>query len=703
MATEGFSARTNIFKSHSFYVKIMTVFLGLMVLTLVPVIYYNYYGSKLIVMELSGDLTKQITDTVVEKMNGYFSPASVMVRTSAVLSKTGAISCDNDDQVEMYTLSLLGAYPQISMFYLGDEQGKQIRAGRIENGLIETRIVRPNASHPTDKSVCRNSNFEILIQDDQAQIDYDPRLRPWYIGAKETRGNYWTDLYISFRNKRLTITSSYPVIDDDGNLKAVWGVDIELHQVSDFLKSIEIGKTGVTFILNEKGEVVAYPDPSKIVKGENGNLRPVRVEELGIAPISAAMREHLETGNNLVMVNNEGETYYASFSDFPESFPVKWQIVTIFPADDFVGNAKEMVKKSVLICSFILLFSVILVVMISRSVTHPIRILAEETKKIKNFDLDHKLDLVSYIKEIQMMRDAISAMKTGLQAFKKYVPAQLVRQLIETGEEVRLGGSKRELTVFFSDVVGFTSIAERTIPEELMIHLSAYFDELSRIVSDQKGTVDKYIGDGIMAFWGAPVLDENHAFNACNASLLCQQKLVELNHRWREEGKSLFVTRIGISTGETVFGNVGSSERINYTVMGDNVNLASRLEGVNKLFRTKIIVSSRTYELTADSFWFRPLGIFAVKGKKEGSEIYELMGKKGGTEDESVARLSREFTEGVKAYLTKDWDGACKIFSMLAAEYPLDGPVHFYLLRCMQYCDTPPEAGWDGIEYLESK
>ncbi|MEN6439815.1 MAG: adenylate/guanylate cyclase domain-containing protein [Syntrophobacter sp.] len=703
MPKEGVPARASIFKSHSFYLKILSVFLCLLILTLVPVIYYNYCGNKLIVLELSDDLTDQITDTVVEKMNNYFAPASVLVRMSAVLVKAGAISCDNDEQIEMYTLGLLDSYPQVAMFYLGDEQGKHIRAGRLENGIVESRLVRPDASPPTDKSICRGPNFEEIITDVSTIIDYDPRVRPWYIGAKETRGNYWTDLYISFRNKKPAITSSYPVIDNEGNFLGAWGVDIELNQICDFLKSIEIGKTGITFILNAKNEVVAFPDQSKIVKDENGSLRPVRVDELGVSYIDAAMQKHLETGNNLLIVKSEGETYFASFSEFPDSFPVRWKIVTIFPADDFIGNAKEIVKKSVLICSFILLFSIILVILVSRSVTHPIRMLAEETKRIKNFELDDKLELVSYIKEIQMMRDSISAMKMGLQAFGKYVPAQLVRRLIETGEEVRLGGSKRELTVFFSDIVGFTSIAERTTPEDLMIHLSEYFDELSRIMSDQKGTVDKYIGDGIMAFWGAPLHDENHAYNACNASLLCQRKLAELNKKWRQEGKSLFVTRIGISTGETVFGNVGSSERINYTVMGDNVNLASRLEGVNKLFRTKIIVSSKTYEQTSGSFWFRPLGIFAVKGKSEKSEIYELLGRKDGEESKAVAELCREFTEGIEAYFAHDWNVAFKVFSMLAAKYPLDGPTHFYLSRCMQYCDTPPAADWDGIEYLESK
>jgi adenylate cyclase len=347
--------------------------------------------------------------------------------------------------------------------------------------------------------------------------------------------------------------------------------------------------------------------------------------------------------------------------------------------------------------------AVLIAVLISRSITEPIRILAEETKKIKDFHLDDKIQVASRIKEIQMMINAISAMKTGLQAFRRYVPAELVRQLVHTGEEARPGGHKRELTVFFSDVAGFTTIAERMPPEDLMRHLSEYFDELTRILSDHKGTVDKYIGDGILAFWGAPVPDGDHAFNACTASLLCREKLIELRKKWSREGSDLLFTRIGISTGETIVGNVGSSERINYTVIGDNVNLASRLEGANKFFGTNIIVSQQTYEMVSDKFWFRPLGVIAVKGKFRESTIFELMGKKEEGKTGPTDELCREFSLGLEAYLAREWEAAHRRFRELSVKFPSDTPTEFYLSRCSFHRNNPPGTDWRGIEYLESK
>ena len=229
-----------------------------------------------------------------------------------------------------------------------------------------------------------------------------------------------------------------------------------------------------------------------------------------------------------------------------------------------------------------------------------------------------------------------------------------------------------------------------------MLHLSEYFDEITKVLTKHGATVDKYIGDAVMAFWGAPVSDEDHALRACEAALACQEKISELNRKWLAEGKSAFFTRIGISTGDTVVGNVGSIDRMNYTVMGDNVNMASRLEGANKLYGTPIIVSWRTYEAASKKFLFRPLGLISVRGKSEEQEIYELVGKKieGGVC--RAAELCEEFTSGLNAYLSQNWDEACEIFTRMSVKFPGDAPTIFYLSRCVHFQDNPPGEGLAG-------
>jgi len=703
MKVWGLAGDRAFFKSHSFYVRIVSTFVGLLIVTGLLIASYNYYQNRQTVLELGDDLIVQINRTVMETTNNYFLPAAVLVEISARLAEMGALHCSNIYQIELYTLGVLKSYPNICMFFLGDEQGNYIRAWRLPDGTMEGRVIERNIAPATNtfKYWCREC--KVFKIEKSSNIDYDPRIRPWYMGAKETRANYWTDLYILARNKKPAITSAYPVIDTQGKVAAVWGVDIELDEISAFLKNLKVGKNGRVFIINAKNEIVAYPDIDKIVREDKGGLRPVRVEELGIAPISTAFREYLTTGKTRSVIYSHGKRYLASFTEFSKFFPAGWKVGLVVPEDDFIAGAKLLIRETLLICLIILLGAILLAILIARSISHPIKLLAEETEKIKDFHLEEKLVISSYIKEIQTMTNAIAAMKSGLQAFRRYVPAELVRQLIHTGEETRLGGQKRDLTVFFSDIAGFTTIAESMAPEELMIHLSEYFDEITKILSGQRGTVDKYIGDGIMAFWGAPLPDDDHAFHACNAALACQERLKELNRKWAGEGKTTFAVRVGLSTGPTVVGNVGSSERINYTVMGDNVNLASRLEGANKFYRTEIIVNRVTYEAAADRFWFRPLDVVAVKGKRTGTPIYELLGRKGAETPDAVVELCREFARGMQTYLARDWDGAGQIFGDLAIKFPEDGATELYLARCRKYRDTPPGADWQGLEYLEAK
>lgn len=691
------------FGSRSFYVTILSAFVVLLLITVIPIIFVDYNRDKIIITDLTSELLEQNSMMVIEKTGNYFMPALISVELSSRLAELGAISCNDFSQIEMYTLGVLKSYPQVSMFFLADEQGNYIRAWRLPDGTTESRIIRPAASPPTDSFIYRDASFEVSRVEESNNIDYDPRTRPWYIGAKMTGGNFWTDVYILFRNKKPAITSSHPVYDKSGKLIGVWAMDIELDEISNFLKTQKIGISGIELIINEKGEVVAYPDYSRLIKEEDGSLRPVKVEELGNEPIAAAYRGHMATGKTWSRFDSGGEKYISVFTDIPKPLPAQWKLGIVVPENDFIGRAKLSVLYMILISTVMLAVSVLVAILISRSVTRPIRLIAEATGKIKNFNLEEIIHIPSRTKEIQLMRDAISSMQKGLHAFRRYVPAELVRQLISTGKGAELGGQKKELTVLFSDIYGFTSIAERMPPEELMVHLSEYFDELTRIVSHHRGTIDKYIGDAILAFWGAPIHDDDHAVNACYAGLACQEKVAELNRKWAQEGKHALVTRIGISTGETVVGNVGSAERMNYTVVGDNVNVASRLEVSNKIYGTEIIVTGKTRDAAADKFWFRPIGLVTAKGKKDHVEIYELVGKKTGKQTKETEELCADFIRGFEAYLSRNWIEAFEIFMKLSIKFPQDAPTSFYLERCSKFLVDPPGEDWLGIDHQETK
>ena len=240
------------------------------------------------------------------------------------------------------------------------------------------------------------------------------------------------------------------------------------------------------------------------------------------------------------------------------------------------------------------------------------------------------------------------------------------------------------------------------MPSDLLIkHLSNYLNELSSIILSQHGTIDKYIGDSIMAFWGAPERDDHQILHACQAVWACHRRLQALNLIWQEAGKPALPTRFGLHQGEAIVGNVGSADRLNYTVIGDNVNLSSRLEGINKVYGTSIIVSEKIYEKAKDKFLFRILDIVAVKGKEKGIKIFEMMGRQSGSGEDMVSpqhiELAALTQHAFSVYQKGKWDEALGLYTDMLAFYPQDPVAALYLERLTTFQHTPPALGWDGI------
>jgi class 3 adenylate cyclase len=276
--------------------------------------------------------------------------------------------------------------------------------------------------------------------------------------------------------------------------------------------------------------------------------------------------------------------------------------------------------------------------------------------------------------------------------FKRYVPADLVIQLINKNISADLGGEQQKLTVFFSDISKFTSIVEKMDPERLVQDLCVYFESISKIILENKGTIDKYIGDAVMAFWGAPIPMENHAEKACYSAIVIQNNLRKLF----QQEKIPFLTRIGIHTGNVIVGNLGYKERLNYTIIGDTVNVSSRLEGINKIYGTEIIISESTYKECQNNFEFRLLDRCSLLGRSEGMNIYELISFKYdiNTRQKKNCEL---YEEGLRYYFNQNWSKALDCFDEVIKYHPHDTPSHLMSNRCLQYSNNPPPKDWNGV------
>jgi adenylate cyclase len=286
-------------------------------------------------------------------------------------------------------------------------------------------------------------------------------------------------------------------------------------------------------------------------------------------------------------------------------------------------------------------------------------------------------------------------------AFNYYVTASVVNEMLKNPEKLKLGGEKKELTVLFSDIRGFTSLAEQMAPEALVYLLNEYLTEMTDVVFEFDGLLDKYIGDAIMAVFGAPLEQTDHPHRACHTALRMMRRLADLQGKWESEGNPRLEVGIGINTGPMVVGNMGSKRRFDYTVMGDAVNLGSRLEGINKEYGTHTVISEFTYERVRTDFACRELDAVRVKGRARPVRIFELVAGKG--EIDSRLAILEPFAQGLSYYRSQEWDKAELKFNQVLDSLKDDYPARLYLKRLASLRQDPPAKGWDGVFTMTRK
>jgi adenylate cyclase len=292
--------------------------------------------------------------------------------------------------------------------------------------------------------------------------------------------------------------------------------------------------------------------------------------------------------------------------------------------------------------------------------------------------------------------------KLILGAFKHYLAPSIVESLLSDPSQLSLGGTEYEVTVLFTDLAGFTSISEKMSPDELQKLLKEYFQEMMDILTEENATLDKFIGDAIMVYFGCPVTDKNHPIQACRGAIKMQNRLQELNEKWSASKIPEIKMRVGINTGIVVAGNMGTEKIFNYTILGDSVNLSSRLEGVNKEYGTRTIISQFTRELTDDLFALRELDLIRVKGKTEPIAIFELADYSEALTDEEH-KVFNLYEQGLSFYRNAQWDAAIEAFNKVLDINMNDGPGNTLLKRCYQYKKDPPPADWAGVHIMKTK
>jgi adenylate cyclase len=715
-------------RSHKLHFNIITAFLALLIGSNSLIIFYSYFTNRAAIMNFSKDIMTQISEKSIAQSSAYLESAKkITVLSQRMITKPEEIDMESNPKLYEYLSNILAEYPHIDSVYAGSEKGdllyvEMIRPGReyfFKNDAAKrlpgnikfvVQIIKRSISEPTQTFYYLDSNKHVLLKETVAKFDFDPRTREWYTNVAQSRNFNWSGIYIFAIYNIPGITASAPLISRDSSGDGFFGVigtDLTLGDYSKFLAASQISEESLVFIFNDVGEVIAHPDPKKGLLIQGSDIKAQMVQGMDRKEVVRAYELFAKSKDPLIIFEQEGTEYIGSFTRFPADFPYEWYLCIVAPSDEFVGVINKSYQNNLMMAIIILLLSAFFIYYLSRRISKPIVYLSQEIKRLQNFDMSGNLDFTSNVAEIQSIRDAMVALKKSLTSFGKFMPKALVQKLIAKGVDIKLGGKEKELSLFFSDIVSFTSISESMGAEKLALHLSEYLNELSHIIMETGGTIDKYIGDAIMAFWGAPINDPNHAFHACHAALMCQKRLFELNRKWTMEGKPVFLTRIGLHAQSVIVGNIGSEERMNYTVLGDGVNLAARLEGVNKLYGTNIMASGVMYEKLKTKFLFRPVDVVAVKGKNESVIIYELLAQlvdePALLPSEHTLELAKVTSKAFKVYLEQRWDEALEFIEDGLKKAPEDTVLNLLADRCRHFKANPPGDKWDGSVHLTTK
>ncbi|MBI4368639.1 MAG: adenylate/guanylate cyclase domain-containing protein [Elusimicrobia bacterium] len=437
--------------------------------------------------------------------------------------------------------------------------------------------------------------------------------------------------------------------------------------------------------------------------------------------LSKLFPPYLETGGRAARNMVEGADFGAMAADLAQLGEISRQLNAALQNfqkalhEELTGELEiidQMARRTMLTVGTTAILVLVLAAALSLLVTYlinrPIAALMQAMTIVKHGDLDSKI-VTSGRGEIAVLGEHFDDMIKGLrdrehirETFKRYVAPSVVDEVLKDPNKLRLGGEVRIMTVIFADLTGFTTISEKMKPTQLVSFLNEYFDDMVKIILDHKGTFDKFEGDLVMAFWGAPLEQSDHATRAALCCLDMQKRVRVLNQDWAKRGLPHLDVRIGVNSGEMLVGNLGSKGIMSYTVMGDAVNLGSRLESGGKNYGTFLTISETTYAMAKNAIECRELDVVRVKGKQQPIKIYELLARRGGLTAPQQALLER-FDAGVLYYRNRRWPEALKAFEQCLINIPDDAPSKIYIERCRRFQEAPPHADWDGVYIFETK
>jgi adenylate cyclase len=673
--------------------------------------YNDYRHSEMMMATLKDDVdkTRQASIENVENM------IRGVAGTLRLLAEVVAVDPDffRTDRSREVLFRVLTSAEEIDAAFVSFEDGYHRAVTRIDGDRRRS-----------DPNIPLNANWHMNFVDDYRAGPNRSRHRTFFNTWGHVIGEYAVPTTVDYRaisgypaakasgvlavaDPEINSDTGYPIINMrfpvfyNGNFIGCVGTSITLDVLTRFLATHRASPHSTTIIADPTdGKIIAASEKQKSVRVADAKVQVARLENIADDDVREAYRLQSQTNhdNFLFRSPRNGEELIASFARFSGSFGRPWEAIVITPTDDFIGQLKATNQQIFIIITALSIAELFLICVLSRRLSQPIENISQELKSIESLSFEHRPNRPSKVLEIAQLQSAASLLRNSLQSFSSFAPVDVVRGLIKSGIPLALGVERRNLTIMFSDLENFSTHAEQSMPDALLEQMTVYFEQVSRVISEEKGTVDKFIGDGIMAFWGAPVRLPDHVLRACAGALRAARRMERVNEAWCSEGKPPLRIRIGLNSADVLVGNVGSTERFSYTAMGDGVNVAARLEGINKTFGTTICISDSVFEAVASQVVARPLGRVQVKGRKQEFMVYELLGMAKHRDPElevrpNDTRLNEMTWVASKSFEQGDFEQAARRYREILKEFPNDPVVKAMLAACSRHIMPPAATG----------
>ena len=614
------------------------LFTGLALPFLAAIIALTFVTTNKAVITTSKDIVDRFNNQIVREVQFTLDPAISLTRSVATLAERDPEFFRGDNAWYQLHTHLLQSSEFLSS-YIGFEDQSFRAVYHAKEGINffdkptpkQAKFAFIELNNATQKNSIRDVFFkdanDQFIERVNVETSYNPTIRPWYQAALKQKKSIIYGPILDAITGHIELTFSTPVIVND-RVTAVASIDMSLDSIQDFLNSNRISKNAISLILDSQNRVVVSSEPQKQGSGQAqgiGQVSDLASDLPKRALLSLPSSQYLGAFR---FKNDDGSiNYMASMSKINLKAPVDWRVLSIAPAQDFLTDISDNNRFIAVIGVLALLAQLLVIYFMSVRIARPLEQLALQVDNIEQLKVSEGVALPhSFFYEIDRLTKSIDKMRKAIAAFAVFVPVDLVRGLLKSEQKLELGGHSRFLTIMFCDLEGFSTLSENSPSQTLLLRVSRYLEVATRSINEEMGTVDKFIGDGVMAFWGAPNTLEDHAFRACAAALKIQARMDLINQEWKDQGLLPLKVRIGIHSDVVLVGNIGSHERMSYTVMGDGVNVAARLEGVNKDLGTRICVSKAVVREAGERLNLRKLEDVTVKGRKSIVEVYELLG-----------------------------------------------------------------------------